>query len=369
MPSSDYWSRRFEDIQDRLMESGDGFYKKARRRCLQAAADIEKEINAFYGRFAHENGITYEAATRILNGSERMQFKMTLDEYIKKARTLNFSDRWAKELENASTVYRISRLKALHINNTQIAEEFYTFYNAGFEQQMIDTYLEGYYRSVFEMQSGLGVGRSFDIVDPQRIRILVNRPWAADGYTYSDRIWGSKRAIVDYMDKRIARALMTGEDKRRLIREMADQFSANFKTPEAAKSAAGRLICTEAAYVSALSAQEAYKSQGVEKFRYIATLDELTCEVCGPLDGKIFIFKDYQPGVNAEPMHPRCRCHTTPEISEEFADAWAEALGDTGTRTARDEKYQTYKVPKDTTWTQWKERYASGGLWGAAANS
>lgn len=79
---------------------------------------------------------------------------------------------------------------------------------------------------------------------------------------------------------------------------------------------------------------------GIEQYKYLATLDERTCETCSPLDGKIFYIKDAVEGVNYPSMHPHCRCTTT--FPRNYAARWA-----------RDpHSGKGYKIP-DMTYSEW----------------
>lgn len=75
-----------------------------------------------------------------------------------------------------------------------------------------------------------------------------------------------------------------------------------------------RLVRTETAHIHAMADMQAYKDLGIEEYRYLATLDYLTCETCQPLDGKVFKLSEAREGINYPTMHPRCRCTTTMNI-------------------------------------------------------
>jgi Tfp pilus assembly protein FimV len=45
---------------------------------------------------------------------------------------------------------------------------------------------------------------------------------------------------------------------------------------------------TEEAYFNSLASADAFKALGVERYEFVATLDEHTCELCQPMDGKVF---------------------------------------------------------------------------------
>lgn len=123
MTSKEYWLERLQGLHNALMDKGDKYNIKAARAYQKAVYNIQQEINEFYQRFADNNGITYANAKKLLTSDERKALQMTLDEYIEKGREMGVDGRWVKEMENASTVYRIDRLKAIQIQMQNEVEQ------------------------------------------------------------------------------------------------------------------------------------------------------------------------------------------------------------------------------------------------------
>lgn len=94
-----------------------------------------------------------------------------------------------------------------------------------------------------------------------------------------------------------------------------------------------------------------YLEDGVETYKYVATLDIETCERCAELDGKIFKVRDAEFGVNYPPMCKTCRCTTVPYYYEDsdYSD---------DTRMARDPVTgKPYEVPANMTYKEWYKKY------------
>ena len=70
---------------------------------------------------------------------------------------------------------------------------------------------------------------------------------------------------------------------------------------------------------------------GFTEYEFIANSG--CCEICQALDGKIFKVKDMIQGLNAPPMHPRCRCAIAPYSNDAEYEAWLDYL-DKGGSTA-----------------------------------
>lgn len=97
-----------------------------------------------------------------------------------------------------------------------------------------------------------------------------------------------------------------------------------------------------------------YKECGIQKYRYLATLDLKTCtRCCRPLDGKTFNIKDKQIGVNCPPMHPWCRCTITSVVDEEYLKQMKRIARDPATG-------KNMKVPATMTYEEWYKKYVEG---------
>ena len=105
------------------------------------------------------------------------------------------------------------------------------------------------------------------------------------------------------------------------------------------------MVDTEMVYAERQGLKDAYTDNGVEQYRYIATLDNLTCDKCGELDGKVFDLNKAVVGANYPPMHTYCRCVVIP-VFDDF---------DTSERYAKDENGETIEVVM--TYDEWKKKY------------
>ena len=61
---------------------------------------------------------------------------------------------------------------------------------------------------------------------------------------------------------------------------------------------------------------------------------------------------EFEVGVTAPPFHPNCRGCTCPYFDDEFDSV--------GERAARGEDGETYYVPADTTYGEWKKSFVDG---------
>src|SRR6185312_8870527 len=98
----------------------------------------------------------------------------------------------------------------------------------------------------------------------------------------------------------MTQAFARGEGPQRLISVIQKKMNTS-------RSNAARLVQTEQAFFSAVSQRDVFKELDVERYEIVATLDSKTSDICQSLDGEVFKMSDYEPGVTANPFHPRCR--------------------------------------------------------------
>ena len=346
MKSSKYWQERFTQLEDATNKDAMKVYRDVDHAYQKAQAEIESKINTWYQRFATNNQISMAEARKLLTAGELEEFKWSVEEYIKHGKDNAISGQWAKELENASARYHISRLEALKIQTQQSIEALYGNQLDTVDKAIKDMYSSRYYRTAFELQKGFGVGVVMDRLDNATLSNIVNKPWAADGANFSSRVWSNKQKLVNELHSSLTRNIITGADPAKAIKEIKSKMGTS-------SYAAGRLIMTESAYFSSVAQKNVFGDLGVEKYEIIATLDSKTSEICRRLDGKVFDMKDFQAGVTAPPFHPYCRTTTAP-----YFDDWEE-LGIDRERVARNDKGEKYFVDGNTTYKEWEKQYVN----------
>lgn len=77
---------------------------------------IQGKINAWYQRFADNNGISMKEAKRLLNSEELEEFHWDVQDYIRYGKNNAVTGQWMQQLENASAKVHISRLEARNCN-------------------------------------------------------------------------------------------------------------------------------------------------------------------------------------------------------------------------------------------------------------
>ena len=342
MKNFDYWQKRGEFTQNILLQKADSFIDDMERSYKEAYNSIENEINVFFQRFAVNEGLSMNEAKKLLNSNEIEKFKMTVEEYIKKGQENTISNMWQKELESASNLYRIDRLKSLQIQINQQIEMLSAYKNTGTEKTLRDIFEESYYRNIFDVQQFLGYGKAFEILDTKTINSAIIKPWTYDGETFSKRIWKDNNKLKYSLDKILTQGIIRGSPPDKISKAIAKEMNTSL-------SNARRLVLTESAVFSTKGRDKSYDELNVDEIEFVASLDEKTCAECGEMDGKHYPRSTGEIGKNLPPLHPYCRCTTAPYFNDEFTDGEE--------RFARDEKGNGYYVPSDMTFKEWHSKY------------
>lgn len=345
--SDEYWQKRFEILQEALLNKGDEYYADLIKQYEKASKAVQDEILLWYIRLMDNNDdISLAKAKQLLSRQALKEFKWTIEEYIQYGVENAIDQQWMKELENASTRVHISWLQSLQIQMQQEIEALTKMQEAGITPLLQNTYEEGCYRTAYEIQKGLDNVGNIRKFDTDKIDKVMSKPWTVDGKTFSDRIWSNKEQLVDTLNKELTQSIIRGDAPDKVIKTVADKF-------EKSRKVAGRLVMTESAYFSSQSRLDSYKALGVKKYKIVATLDLKTSELCRGLDGKPFEVSEYQVSVTAPPFHANCRSTTAP-VFEDLEDILS------GQRAARDPLTGKTVYVDNMTYPEWYEKYVKG---------
>ena len=343
MKNADYWRGRFSILEDTAFKQSEQSIQAVEQMYLEAQRSVQKEIEAWYGRFAVNNQISLADARKLLTTGQLEEFRWTVDQYIQAGKKAGLDAAWLKRLENASAKVHVSRLEAVQMEIQQQLEVLY-----GNQVDEIDSLLKkvvgnGYTHTAFEIQKGIGLGWDMTALNQQKLETLISKPWTTDGRTFRDRCWVNKADLVNTINTQMVQGMLRGDSPEKTIQAIQKQFGVS-------RYKARRLVHTETSYFNAQATKEAYKDLDIEKVEILETLDSRTCSVCGGLDGTVIPLAQYEPGVTVPPFHPNCRGTTCPYYDDMD-----------GERIARNADGEVYHVPADTSYQKWLETFVNGG--------
>ncbi len=253
--------------QDRLQNAQNSLTAKRRR-------EVEKQIKKYYVRLSRQVIEEYESLyNQIL---------------LKKA---------AGETISPATLYQMDKYWSM---NQQIRLKL----NATGSKftALMSKVFEVVYRDSYESISLKGL-TAFRTIDENGLQSVLNNIWAADGKTWSERIWNNLTLLQETLNEGLLECVVTGKKTSDLKKLLQNKFSVSY-------TRADTLVRTEMAHIQTEAAKQRYADYGIEQVEIWADPDERTCPVCSKLHRKKYPVNAVVP----IPAHPRCRCCIVPVV-------------------------------------------------------
>ena len=306
MNSKDYWITREREHMERMMKLDKDRAAEIKRIYERTMTEVQKEIDRFYSVYAGKENIDMEEARKRVSKHDVQAFQDKAKEYVKNK---DFSPRANQELRLYNSTMKINRLELLKSN---IGLELVAMSDA--EYKSVIGYLKQQIRAEFRRQAGI---LGMTVIRNEK---LVNQIVNASFYnaTFSDRIWNNQTELKAQLDKLLTNGLVQGKNPRELARGLRKEFGVSEYNAE-------RLMITELGRVQTASQKAAYEEYDISQYQFLAEID--ACPDCSDLDGRIFDVKDMQSGVNANPIHSRCRCSTAAHVDRKAWEADLTARG------------------------------------------
>lgn len=340
MDNQEYWKNRsvwrmYEDMQN-AEEIADDIAKVY----LKSSRWLQLEMEGIFEKYMTKHKLSETEARKLLDSMDGTTVQEMLQK-LKNGESDQTKKEFLAELEAPAYQFRISRLVDLQRQIDAVMQSIYQQ-----EQQISTAFYESlaedtYYRSIFEIQKRSGLAFNFSHIDNKQIDRVLSMNWS--GKHYSDRIWKNTGDLAQTLKEEMLVSLLTGRPERETEELISNKFASGAMQ-------ARRLVRTESAFVSGELTAKSYEECGIEKYRFLATLDLRTSEICRSLDGKEFLVSDRKTGKNYPPIHPWCRSTTLSVISDESLKKMERAAYNP--KTGR-----TEKVPASMTYREWYKKY------------
>lgn len=350
MSDRDYWTKRYLDLKIRGERSSILFEQQTLDVIDQINTQLNREIISWYKRYAKSDKTDFTTAAQILKKAHSSDWRMTLEEF----RRLAIAGDKTTQLDLQYFESQVKRLELLQqqLQNmiTPNVEPMQQALGSALETTYSDTYLHASYLNSAVTGAGM---ESFATFNERAVKLAVNRPWAPDGKDFSRRLWENMvEQLPNILTQKVTEGLILGHSSKKMAHELS-RADASFN-----ETNIHRLIHAEMAHVVEEATGQSYEDTGVEKYRYLATLESRTCPVCGELDSQVFLLSERKPGVNYPIIHVWCRCTTVAVI-----DGWPPH----GKRWSKDPVTGKKKLVDNISFNEWKKQFdqKSGGVYGA----
>ena len=171
------------------------------------------------------------------------------------------------------------------------------------EAALFSKQFESEYKNVYDMLAR-DSGAHYNRISTQGAQQMINQVWAADGKSWSARIWDNTADLAETLNEKLIECVVGGKKTSELKQALMDRFNVSYSRADA-------LARTELAHIQTQAARQRYEDTGIEWVEIWADKDERQCEYCGKLHQKRY-------PVNAQipiPAHPRCRCTIVPVVN------------------------------------------------------
>lgn len=332
LPSDEYWRERAEDRLDEAEKLSVPYLEDIHAVYDDAKLKIVEDIKNLYKNcYKDDEGFDQEKLRVIIPNGDLERFhremkKAGLSEYLPdnyKARMTRleylYADCWA-ESKKASLKHQQIEAKAHR-----------------------ETIKNAYYRTIYDTGVGLKINPAFSRLDNRAVNQVLNTKFL--GGNYSERIWKNTDKLANTLKEVIGSAIARGESYSKTARGIRERFGVT-------QYEATRLVQTETCYFQNQAEIEALKTMGIEKYKFIATLDSRTSDICREHDKKVYNIEDAKAGENLPPLHPNCRSTVSAYLGEEYESA---------IRVARNENGENEYVD-NVPYGEWLKRIENGTL-------
>lgn len=351
MDSKTYWETRGK-TKERMGDKSIAIIKSECKRLYEISyKNIQKEIDAFYGRYAVMNSLSIADVQKKLNPDELKSAKIEIANYYNLVNKLAKDNKgkinvellrkYKEELRLQSARAYMSRLEGLK-NSLK-----YNLIDLGFREEIkfndelskLCSNIHSY--TSFDIDKTLGFSAGYSAIPEKKVEYLINERWL--GENYSDRIWKDKNKLLDNINNTFLQGIVRGQNSVVTAREIAKNYGTSFYNAE-------RLCITESAHITESATMESYKEHGIDKIQFVATPDARTCPICGGMDNRKYGRKEAITGVNYPPMHPNCRCTTIAYFEPDEIDEMFEK----SERIAREDGVgEWHEIPANMSYSQW----------------
>lgn len=284
---NNYFERRSTELMLRLEKGTEETINSLIKAYEKATKDINKEIEKIFNKYTNDGKLTKKEAMELLNTKETKQYYDDLLEQINTIKDADIRRKLLSKYNAPAYSYRISRYEVLQQNIDIELKKLADIEQQITEIRYVDTIKEGYYHSIYDIQKGTSLGFSFAQIDNRTIKLLLNENWI-DNANFSQRIWNNSEKLGEYLRTQLTADSMSGKSIQKIAQELSEYMNVGLYN-------ATRLVRTEVNHFANESEMLAYEELDIEKYRYIATLDNRTCKHCAELDNKVFNVKDRKP--------------------------------------------------------------------------
>lgn len=295
MESFEYWRNREHKTIDKIEKNQEKFLKSISDEYDKALEDIEKEISRNFLKYSKDNLLTISELMKKADKFDVVKFNDKVKKYIERG----VFDKSMNDLSLYNLKMRVSRLEFMKAKIEFGIDKLTDRLKSEYEEQLRKDTIEEYKR-----QSG--ILEPYINYSANTVAVIVNSSFY--NANFSQRLWGNGESLKSVINTTVNRLILQGVHPDKMISELRKLFGVSYYE-------ARRVLITESARVQGDVQLDSLGQAGFKSYVYIA--ERKACVICGSLNGKVFLVKDKEIGLNMYPMHPNCRCRIAPYEDED----------------------------------------------------
>lgn len=294
MESFEYWRNREHKTIDKIEKNQEKFLKSISDEYDKALEDIEKEINRNFLKYSKDNLLTISELMKKADKFDVVKFNDKVKKYIERG----VFDKSMNDLSIYNLKMRVSRLEFMKAKIEFEVDKLTNQLKSEYEEQLRKETIDEYKRQSGILEPHINYGAN-------TVAVIVNSSFY--NANFSQRLWGNGESLKSVINTTVNRLILQGVHPDKMISELRKLFGVSY-------SEARRVLITESARVQGDVQIDSIEQAGFNSYVYIA--ERRACVICGSLNGKVFLVKDKEIGLNMYPMHPNCRCRIAPYEDE-----------------------------------------------------
>lgn len=291
----------YKDRENRNIKRRKKLDRKIKKEIERILADVKKDTEDRVLRFLYKYtdglSMTYmEANQRILEEDYRRLLKR-----LKMAGLNALTEEEARQLDRMNITRTMTRYEGLIEEINLYVIQAY----GKIQMSLTDHLVEAQKEEIKRQEEDLGIDRHTKEKLEDIAKGIVGGSFY--GATFSQRLWAHQTRLKQDLERGIARSIIQGENSKTWARDLKRNLREGV---DRAAYVCNRLAITETSLVQGDINHASWEKMGYRKYIYLA--EPTACSECAKLDGEVFKLEEAEPGVNRYPMHPFCKCSTSP---------------------------------------------------------
>ena len=344
MKPTTYWNKVTEELVEYNVRLTNESNKKLHGDFNKVRRDIFKDLSMYFDWISEEGKLDIQRLNAKMTRAEREAFQESIQSFLK-SNGEDLSKNFAHMLKKAGDMGFLTKSMAIRWEIYKHVDLLYEKVEEEIRTIIQKTYIENYYRSIFNVSrfEGMGDFKRIKFSDVQKITLT---PWVEGQSNFQGRLLRDKLQTVNELESKISQYAVQGKTAKEAQEEIA-------KIIDKAERKTATLNQWENAHFSNQAMGVAYEEGTSEEYQIIATLDLNTTPKCRKEDKKIYKHEEKVIGETYPPFEGhKCRSVAIPYYDYELD------YGRRGkTRMARNPITGKSERVSDMNYREWYSRY------------